>query len=326
MRVGIVTPAHDVAAYIATAIDSVIAQSHTDWAFVVVDDGSRDATAAIASTYADPRLRLLRQANAGVSAARNAGLAALPPVDAILFLDADDWLAPDALARLIAALRPGAVASCGAYALVDEAARPGDAPRTVRRRPCGGGGDMLARLLLRNRFVNGGHVLLRADAVARAGPFRTDLRYGEDWEFMTRIALLGPVAAAPGPPVLYARQRHGGATLGMATDPAAHAGCIDAIYANPKIVALIGARLPALRRAAEAERDWIIGRELIRHGHRDAGLAALGRATRARPHPRRLALYAAAHALPLLPPRLHGPFRAYPARGYVITERADSVL
>ena len=319
MRVGIVTPAHDVAAYVATAIDSVIAQSHPDWAFVVVDDGSRDATAAVAARYAHPRLRLLRQANAGVSAARNAGRAALPAVDAVLFLDADDWLAPDALARLTAALgaAPDAVAACGAYALVDEAARPGEAPRRVHRRPCGGGGDMLPRLLRHNRFVNGGHVLLRAGAVARAGPFRTDLRYGEDWEFMTRIALLGPVAAAPGPPVLYARQRHGGATLGMATDPAAHAGCIDAIYANPDIAARFGPRLASLRRATEAERDWIIGRELIRHGQRDAGLATLARAVRARPHPRRLALYAAARALPLLPPRLHGPFRAYPARGDV---------
>ena len=62
MRVGIVTPAWNVAPWIGAAIHSVLAQSHTDWRMVVVDDGSTDATASLAAGFVDVRLRLLRQA------------------------------------------------------------------------------------------------------------------------------------------------------------------------------------------------------------------------------------------------------------------------
>ena len=75
MRVGIVTPAWNVAPWIDGTIRSVLDQTHTDWRMVVVDDGSTDATAALVAKVADPRVTLLSQANAGVSAARNAGLA-----------------------------------------------------------------------------------------------------------------------------------------------------------------------------------------------------------------------------------------------------------
>jgi glycosyltransferase involved in cell wall biosynthesis len=73
MRIGVVTPAYDVAPWIATAIASVRAQTHADWRMVVVDDGSRDGTSEIVEGVRDERLTLLRQANAGVSAARYAG-------------------------------------------------------------------------------------------------------------------------------------------------------------------------------------------------------------------------------------------------------------
>jgi len=311
MRVGIIVPAFNVAGYICAAIDSVIAQSHQDWAMVVVDDGSRDATAAIVAAYAERRLRLLRQANAGVSAARNAGLARLGTVDAVLFLDADDWLAPDALARLGAALAPTDVACCGAYAVVGPNARPGDPAIEVKRRPCGAGGEVLPALLERNLFANGGHVLLRQTAVAQAGGFPCNLAYGEDWEFMVRIALQGGFSVAPGPPVLFVRRRPSGAYLRMAADPDAHDRCTSAIFGIPALATRFGGRLSALRRRPDAERDWVVGRELLRQRRRAAGLRALWRSLRAHLSLRRAVLFAAAVVQPLLPPRLHGPFRAY---------------
>jgi transposase InsO family protein len=67
-----------------------------------------------------------------------------------------------------------------------------------------------------------------------------------------------------------------------------------------------------LRRLADAESHWIIGRELIRHARRREGRAWLLRSVRAHPSGRRLLLLAAAHALPLLPARLRGPFEPYP--------------
>ncbi|MBW4093719.1 MAG: glycosyltransferase family 2 protein, partial [Proteobacteria bacterium] len=151
--IGIVIPARNAAPWLGAALGSLRAQSLSHWQAVVVDDGSTDATAEVAASSADPRIGLIRQPPRGVSAARNRGAAALADSAALLFLDADDWLAPDALARLDTALRaaPEAVAACGPYAPVTATGRQ------LRTRPAAGG-DVLARLLTRNRFANGGHL------------------------------------------------------------------------------------------------------------------------------------------------------------------------
>jgi len=296
-------PAWNAAPCIGDAIASVLAQTHRDWKLAVVDDGSTDATAEIVAGFADTRIQLIRQVNAGVSAARNAGASVLGGT-ALLFLDADDWLAPDALARLAAALdaAPEAIAASGAYAFVDTG--------VVRRPPAG---DILQRLLVRNLFANGGHLLLRSEAVRAAGGFLPGIVYGEDWEFWIRIALQGRFAAAQGrAPVLLVRQHEGGAYHRLAADPAAFAPCMDAIFTNPGLLARFGSRrLAAIRRRTEAENDWIVGRELIRHGRRPEGMARLRRSLLAQTSVKRAVLFAAAHALVLLPAGLHGPFRAY---------------
>src|SRR5512142_1696981 len=77
MHIGVVVPAYNAAVWIGDAIASVLAQTHRDWALVVVDDGSTDGTVELVAGFTDRRIRLIRQANAGVSAARNTGLAAL---------------------------------------------------------------------------------------------------------------------------------------------------------------------------------------------------------------------------------------------------------
>jgi len=99
LHIAVIVPAFNVAPYVRDAIVSVVEQTHRDWSMVVVDDGSTDGTTRIAAMVPDPRISLIRQGNAGVSAARNRGIAASAS-DACLFLDADDWLAPDALVRL----------------------------------------------------------------------------------------------------------------------------------------------------------------------------------------------------------------------------------
>ena len=221
----------------------------------------------------------------------------------VLFLDADDSLAPDALSRLLATLEssPDAVAAVGAYTFADT-------PR-IRLPPSG---DLLPRLLIRNLFANGGHVLIRADVLQRAGGFLTDIAYGEDWEFWTRIALQGPFAAAPGPPILFVRQHVDSAYHRLASNPDAFAPCMAAIFANLALHARFGsAHLATIQQHTEAENAWIIGRELIRHGRRFHGLMRLRHSFLAYQSLKRAVLLAAAHLLPLLPVRLHGPFRAY---------------
>ena len=92
-RFSVVIPAFNAAATLARAIESVQAQSWPAHEIIVVDDGSRDASAEIARQFGDG-VRLIQQANSGVSVARNAGAAAATG-DWLAFLDADDWYAPD---------------------------------------------------------------------------------------------------------------------------------------------------------------------------------------------------------------------------------------
>jgi hypothetical protein len=315
-------------AWIGDAIASMLAQTHRDWMLVVVDDGSIDGTASAVAGIVDPRIRLIRQANAGVSVARNRGVEALvggTPIPtlprsagegvvfrplsrgagegwgggaALLFLDADDWLAPDALARLADSLAssPDAVGAIGPHTFVDTGGK--------RRPPSG---DLLQRLLVRNLFANGGHLLLRADAVRAAGGFLPGIAYGEDWEFWIRIALQGPFASVPGnAPVLFIRRRATGAYLRLATNPDSFTPCMDAIFGNPALLACFGAaRLAAIRKRAEAENAWVIGRELIRHREQRLGRAWLRQSFRAAPSAKRAGLLLAACLL------RHGPFAPY---------------
>ncbi len=94
--VSVMMPAYNAEKYIGLAIESVLAQSYLHWELLIVDDGSTDGTAGIAGSYADPRIRLLRQANQGEAVARNVALESSRGVF-VAFLDADDLFQPDHL-------------------------------------------------------------------------------------------------------------------------------------------------------------------------------------------------------------------------------------
>jgi len=94
----IIIPVYNVAPYLRECLDSVIAQTFTDWEAICVDDGSTDGSGAILDEYAakDKRFRVIHQKNAGVSAARNAALD-IASGKWFLFLDGDDVLRNDGL-------------------------------------------------------------------------------------------------------------------------------------------------------------------------------------------------------------------------------------
>jgi len=114
MRVSVVVPAFDAEATVGAAVSSVLWQTYRDFEVVVVDDGSRDATGAIASSFPEP-VRVVSQENAGVASARNRGIHEAQG-DLIAFCDADDVLLPQHLEALVAVHdRHGGIATSNCY-------------------------------------------------------------------------------------------------------------------------------------------------------------------------------------------------------------------
>lgn len=95
----VIMPLYNKASYVRKAVESVTAQTYKDWELVVVDDGSIDGGGEIIKFIKDSRIRLVRQDNAGVSAARNRGVAETTS-PYICFLDADDWWEPSFLEEM----------------------------------------------------------------------------------------------------------------------------------------------------------------------------------------------------------------------------------
>lgn len=100
-KFSIIIPVYNVEQYLQDCLDSVLAQTFTDWEAVCVNDGSTDDSLSILREYAakDTRIRIIDQPNGGLSAARNSGIK-VAEGEYIFLLDSDDWIVPDALERL----------------------------------------------------------------------------------------------------------------------------------------------------------------------------------------------------------------------------------
>ena len=123
MRFSVIIPLYNKAPYVAKAIQSVLAQTFTDYELIIMDDGSSDDSFSITSETIEGHghCHLYRQKNGGVSMARN-NAAALSQGDYLCFLDADDWWAPDFLmemSRLIEELPDAGIYGTN-YTIVNE--------------------------------------------------------------------------------------------------------------------------------------------------------------------------------------------------------------
>ena len=114
MKVSIILPVYNVEPYLEICLQSIVSQSFRNWECICVNDGSTDGSLAILQRWAerDSRFRIISQENGGLSAARSAGAAAAR-FEIISFVDSDDQLKPDFLAKLVARIERYNLDVCG---------------------------------------------------------------------------------------------------------------------------------------------------------------------------------------------------------------------
>lgn len=204
--ISVIIPAYNVARFVREAVDSALAQTRRDIEAIIVDDGSTDGSADTLRDLEDPRLRVIRQDHGGSAAARNTGLR-LASGELVAFLDADDRWAPQNLERQAAFLEshPEVDMTFGHSLVVDEEGRS----LGFKSSSCAGPVS-LSRLLRVNEIGNGSCLLLRREALDRAGWFDPRLPACVDIDVWLRVASLRPGNVVAVPEVLtFYRRRPG---------------------------------------------------------------------------------------------------------------------
>lgn len=196
----IVIPAYNRSGHLVAAVESVLAQTLTDFEVVIVDDGSTDDTRQSVSEAfaAEPRVRYFFKENEGRSMARNRGIAESQG-EWLVFLDSDDLLEPDALEVFIALMAefPGAELIAGSKSFIDEGGAPIPPPWTENDpEKLFGLIDEPYLRLIRQFFFTPGTFCIRRD---RCPQFKQEWDVCEDYEFLLSAAAVCTVARSPRP-------------------------------------------------------------------------------------------------------------------------------
>lgn len=257
--VSVVVPCHNAAPWIEATLTSVLAQGWPGLEVIVVDDGSADDSADRVSR-SFPQVRLLRQANAGVAAARNAGLKAATG-DWVAFVDADDHWLPGKLGAQMALLaaNPQARMACAPwYVWTSDDPHPPAAWLTAAgvadalpRVGLGPSGWIYPELLL-SCIVWTSTVVAERRLLLELGGFDERLKVGEDYDLWLRASRRTPIVRADRPLALYRQhpgsltrrppaQNYEGVVVRRALRRWGHAGP-DGRRADPRAVGLALAR------------------------------------------------------------------------------------
>jgi glycosyltransferase involved in cell wall biosynthesis len=206
--VGILIPAFNSARWITETIRSALAQTWPRKEIIVVDDGSTDDTFAVARRFASSQVAVATQPNQGAAAARNTALS-MSQADVIQWLDADDLLAPDKIARQMeagAGPRTALSSAWGTFLHRPAAARfsPGPLWESLSR------ADWLVRKLQHNAYMPTATWLISRELTNAVGPWDTRLSLDDDGEYFARvIASSDGVSFVPAAHVMYRMSGHG---------------------------------------------------------------------------------------------------------------------
>lgn len=203
-RFSVIVPAYRAPRTIPTTIESVLGQSLGDFELIVVDDGSGDETPEIVAGYVerDPRIVLIRQANAGTPAARNTGIGHARG-RYLSFLDNDDAWMPDYLREIDAELGrwPDAgLAYADAWTLNDHSRRVHRQTALECYPPVPPAEDpaRFSIALLKLNFITASSVTVTRTAIEEVGNFRTDVKGSDDWDLWLRVVSAGYRAVRAG--------------------------------------------------------------------------------------------------------------------------------
>lgn len=186
--VSVMMPVYNAARTVGAAVESVLGQTYPDWELIAVNDGSSDDSAAIIQGYADRRIRLIHQEHAGEGAARNHALQEARGAY-IAFLDADDWLLPEALKVHVEFLegRPEFQAAYSDGYKCDDAGAP--LLKLSQAKPALVSGNLFGWMIIHPMYGVPCAASFRS-AVARQHRLRFDesLTLGTDWDFFIQLA------------------------------------------------------------------------------------------------------------------------------------------
>ncbi|MBL9216331.1 MAG: glycosyltransferase [Opitutaceae bacterium] len=245
--VSIIIPCHNAAPWLAETLASALAQTWPQKEIIVVDDGSTDDSAAVVRGFAPRGVRLVSQPNAGAAAARNRGWREARG-DFLQFLDADDLLAPDKIARQVEAAAAGG-ADCAYSAAWHRFTRtPAEADQTPQ--PLCADLDPLEfalRKFERNAMMHPAAWLVPRPLAERAGPWDEALSLDDDGEYFLRVVLAARAVRYVPDAVSYYRSGLAGSLSGSKSE-AAYASAYRSLDLSTRRV-LARADTPRARRA-----------------------------------------------------------------------------